>query len=60
MFYPMVRKWVQRLNDDPRVEVLDEASRTGRPLRIPAIVKCEIIKTACSLRPIQGGMWTGV
>lgn len=56
---PTVRKWVQRLSHDPRIETLNDASR-GRPLKIPAIVKCEIMKTACSPPPTQEGMWDSV
>lgn len=45
---PTVRKWIKRWNNNPCLKALDDASRSGHPLTIPALVKCEIMKTACS------------
>jgi len=43
-----VRKWLKRFYQHPALESLEDAPRSGRPLIVPAIAKCEVIKFACS------------
>jgi len=43
-----VRKWIRRFHQHPVLESLKDAPRSGRPLVIPAVVKCEVMKFACS------------
>jgi transposase len=43
-----IRKWLKRFSLHPVLESLEDAPRSGRPLVIPAIAKCEVIKFACS------------
>jgi transposase len=46
--FATVRKWIKRFHQNPILESLEDAPRSGRPFVIPAIAKCEIIKFACS------------
>jgi transposase len=43
-----VRKWVDRFRQQPKESSLKDADRSGRPAVIPAFVKCEVVKIACS------------
>jgi len=60
--YATVRKWIKRFNQNPVLESLEDAKRSGRPHIIPSIAKCEIIKFACSdvkmINPDFGNTWT--
>jgi transposase len=60
--FATVRKWIKRFNQNPDLESLNDAQRSGRPLTIPAIAKCEIIKFACSdVKSVNlgsGNTWT--
>lgn len=42
-----VRKWKARFIEDPRVESLQDAPRTGRPRQIPVWVRCKLVELAC-------------
>jgi len=57
-----VRKWINRFNSNPVLEALNDAPRSGRPLVIPSVAKCEVIKFACSdikmINPHLGNTWT--
>ena len=57
-----VGKWVDRFNREPSLKSLEDATRSGRPLTIPAEAKCEVIKFACSdvrmQAPGAGNIWT--
>src|SRR5271169_1318629 len=46
--YVTVRKWVTRFCQKPTLDALEDAPRSGRPLTIPAVAKCEVVKFACS------------
>lgn len=42
-----VRKWKARFADDPRVEALEDARRTGRPSKTSLALRCELVQLAC-------------
>jgi len=42
-----VRKWKQRFRENPKIEALHDAPRSGRPSQIPVSVRCQLIKLAC-------------
>lgn len=42
-----VRKWKARFRSDPRVEVLDDAERSGRPSKVTVAHRCELVQLAC-------------
>ena len=42
-----VCKWRRRFAEDPRVEALADARRSGRPPRVPVAARCELVKLAC-------------
>lgn len=42
-----VRKWKARFRADPRLEVLDDQPRSGRPAGVPVSVRCELVQFAC-------------
>ena len=48
----IVREWRRRFRQDPQVETLDDRPRSGRPPSVPLVVRCELLKLACS-RPTQ-------
>lgn len=43
-----VAKWINRFNLNPSITTLRDAYRSGRPPIIPSLVKCEVVKFACS------------
>jgi transposase len=59
--YSTVRKWVSRFIQNPSLDSLKDAPRSGHPLIIHAEAKCEVIKFACSestLSGIESNTWT--
>ena len=42
-----VGEWRQRFAVTPSMATLDDRHRSGRPARVPATVRCELIKLAC-------------
>jgi transposase len=44
----VVYKWLKRFEDNQSLNALKDLSRRGRPMTVPSIAKCEIIKFACS------------
>lgn len=42
-----VRLWRRRFADDPRIAMLDDRPRSGRPACVPTEIHCELIKLAC-------------
>ncbi|MEM8610353.1 MAG: IS630 family transposase [Myxococcota bacterium] len=42
-----VRKWKRRFREDPCLASLEDASRSGRPARVPTWVRCRLIQIAC-------------
>jgi transposase len=42
-----VRKWKARFAEDPRVEALRDASRSGRPSVVTIATRCELVQLAC-------------
>nr|WP_276603331.1 IS630 family transposase [Nannocystis pusilla] len=42
-----VRQWRQRFAEDGRVSTLADLPRSGRPARVSAATRCELIKLAC-------------
>ena len=42
-----VSKWRRRFAEDPRVDALADAKRSGRPSRVPVAARCEVVKLAC-------------
>lgn len=50
----VVYKWLNRFEESHSLNALKDLSRSGRPLVIPSIAKCEVVKFACS--PYQ--KWT--
>lgn len=42
-----VRKWCRRWQDDPRVESLRDAARSGRPVRYEVALCLEVVAMAC-------------
>lgn len=42
-----VRKWKARFRDNPRLETIEDASRSGRPARTPTWVRCRLVQIAC-------------
>jgi len=57
-----VKKWVERFIQNPSLESLVDANRSGRPHTIPSEAKCEVVKFACSdvltEAPETGNVWT--
>lgn len=57
-----VRKWINRFNQNPFLETLEDAPRSGCPHTISSEAKCEVIKFACSdirtQAPDAGNIWT--
>lgn len=44
----IVYKWLNRFKKSPSLNVLKDLPRSGRPVEIPSIAKCEVVKFACS------------
>ncbi|WP_414698967.1 helix-turn-helix domain-containing protein [Oligoflexus sp.] len=42
-----VRKWRDRFAAESKAKSLEDLPRKGRPARIPAAIRCEIVKLAC-------------
>lgn len=42
------RKWRERFRRDPRVRVLRDAGRSGRPSKVAVADRCHLVKLACS------------
>jgi transposase len=43
-----VRKWKARFAASPQLSALDDASRSGRPSRIPVAIRCQLVQLACA------------
>src|SRR5262245_27239570 len=43
-----VRKWKARFSAAPCLSSLDDATRSGRPSRIPVAVRCQLVQLACA------------
>lgn len=43
----IVYKWLNRFEESYSLNALKDLSRSGRPLVIPSIAKCEVVKFAC-------------
>jgi transposase len=60
--FATVRKWTKRFFENPCLQSIEDAPRSGRPLTIPALAKCEVVKFACSnistTAPELGNTWT--
>lgn len=42
-----VRKWKARFRKDPRIEVLSDLARSGRPMKVTIATRCELVQLAC-------------
>ncbi len=42
-----VRKWKARFRANPTIAALDDATRSGRPARVPTWVRCRLVQIAC-------------
>lgn len=42
-----VRQWRQRFAEDGRMSTLDDRPRSGRPARVSAATRCDVVKLAC-------------
>ena len=42
-----VRKWKARFLAAPTIRSLDDAQRTGRPARVPVVLRCQLVQLAC-------------
>jgi transposase len=42
-----VRKWKARFSHAPRAETLEDQERSGRPARIPIVIRCKLVQLAC-------------
>ncbi len=42
-----VRKWKRRFRDNPTKDAIRDEKRSGRPPRVPLVVRCSLIKLAC-------------
>ena len=47
-----VRKWKARFRKDPRIEVLSDLARSGRPMKVTIATRCELVQLACE-RPVR-------
>ncbi|MGH7240614.1 MAG: IS630 family transposase [Candidatus Saccharimonadales bacterium] len=60
--FSTVRKWLLRFIQNPNLESLEDAPRSGRPPIILAAAKCEVMKFACSepkaIGADLGNIWT--
>lgn len=50
-----VREWRQRFANDGRVSTLDDRPRSGRPARVTAATRCDVVKLACD-KPANHGV----
>src|SRR5688572_20754066 len=50
-----VRQWRQRFAEDGRVITLDDRPRSGRPARVTAATRCDVVKLACD-KPAHHGV----
>lgn len=46
-----VRKWRDRFAAESKAKALEDLPRKGRPARIPAAIRCEVVKLACKRPP---------
>jgi transposase len=42
-----VRKWKARFAENPALDTLEDAERSGRPARVPIEVRCQLVRLAC-------------
>ena len=50
-----VRQWRGRFAEDGRVSTLDDRPRSGRPPRVAAATRCDVVKLACD-KPANHGV----
>jgi transposase len=50
-----VRQWRKRFAEDGRVSTLEDRPRSGRPARVSAATRCDVVKLACD-KPANHGV----